>query len=350
MKLIFKLLSAAILCSISYSSCIFNETASDPLSDFSFIEPTHLPVINRIELEQYGIYKPGNIVKFDDKYIIQDQSDDYLIKAINAKESAVYKGFHRGNGPEEFILISSLQVVDSVPFVYDIVKKQLHKLSFNDSVITSEIVFTLSTEDRPSLVLNTSKGIVESGVFQEGWIKYSNAKGIQIATLDFPEFSVLDHLTSTDQSIIYMSTLMAAKPDGNKIAFATQKAGVLAIAEYSEDSLAEIVQKRYFPADVVKGANGQIAYRKEGKVGFCDISCSNDLIYALYSGKVRETAGSSAFHCQHMLVYDWDGNPVKHFILEQNMLSAKYDSESNKIYGIGYAPEGCILEYDLNEK
>ena len=126
---VFRALFAAILCSISYSSCSFNETASDPLSDFSFIEPTHLPVINRIELEQYGIYKPGNIVKFDDKYIIQDQSDDYLIKAINAKESSVYKGFHRGNGPEEFILISSLQVVDSVPFVYDIVKKLLPKVS-----------------------------------------------------------------------------------------------------------------------------------------------------------------------------------------------------------------------------
>lgn len=339
----------AVTCSIIFFSCTDDVKVTDPLSDFSSITPTYLSVTNCIDLESYEIYKPGNIVKYDDKYIVQDKYDDYLVKAIELNASTIYNGFHRGNGPDEFTSIGSLQVFDSEPFVYDIAKKQLHKLFFRDSVIISEVVCSILSEDRPFLVLNTGNGIVGSGVFQKDWIRFYTPKGMLVSALDFPEFSTLDNLTPADNSIIYMSTLMTTKPDGSRITCATQKAGVLSIVECLKDSLVEIVQKKYFPADVVKAPNGQVVYRKEGKVGFCDISCSNDLIYVLYSGKTREASGSTAYHCQHILVYDWDGNPVKHFVLEKELLSAKYDSERNLIYGIGYAPEGCIFEYDLNK-
>ncbi len=54
-------------------------------------------------------------------------------------------------------------------------------------------------------------------------------------------------------------------------------------------------------------------------------------------------------HCEHLLVYDRDGNPVKHYTLDIPLFSMKYDSEKNTIYGKGYNPEGIFVEYQLDD-
>lgn len=52
---------------------------------------------------------------------------------------------------------------------------------------------------------------------------------------------------------------------------------------------------------------------------------------------------------EHVLIYDWDGKPIKHLMLEKPIYgNLNYDSETHILYGIGYDPEGMILEYDLN--
>ena len=54
-------------------------------------------------------------------------------------------------------------------------------------------------------------------------------------------------------------------------------------------------------------------------------------------------------HCEHLLVYDWDGNPIKHYILDIPMWSMQYDIEKNSIYGIAYNPEGGFIEYQFSK-
>ena len=55
-------------------------------------------------------------------------------------------------------------------------------------------------------------------------------------------------------------------------------------------------------------------------------------------------------HCEHLLVYDWDGNPIQHYILGIPLSSVKYDKEKNTIYGIAYDPEGVFVEYQLDNQ
>jgi hypothetical protein len=52
-------------------------------------------------------------------------------------------------------------------------------------------------------------------------------------------------------------------------------------------------------------------------------------------------------HCEHLLVYNWNGVPVKYYHLEIPLYSMKYDKANNSIYGIGYNPEGVFIEYKL---
>ncbi len=73
-------------------------------------------------------------------------------------------------------------------------------------------------------------------------------------------------------------------------------------------------------------------------------------MYALYSGRTFTEHGMESHHCEHLLVYDWDGNPIQHYILGIPLSSVKYDKEKNTIYGICYDPEGVFVEYQLDNQ
>jgi hypothetical protein len=84
--------------------------------------------------------------------------------------------------------------------------------------------------------------------------------------------------------------------------------------------------------------------------GFVDVACTEDYVYTIYAGKNAEEHGSTdAFQGSHLLVYDWDGNPVRQYLLEKPLRSLGYDEASKTIYGISYDPEGVLIEYKLGD-
>jgi hypothetical protein len=43
-------------------------------------------------------------------------------------------------------------------------------------------------------------------------------------------------------------------------------------------------------------------------------------------------------HCEHLLVYDRDGNPVKHYTLDIPHFSMKYDNEKKQFMELDIIP------------
>jgi hypothetical protein len=52
-------------------------------------------------------------------------------------------------------------------------------------------------------------------------------------------------------------------------------------------------------------------------------------------------------HCEHLLVYDWEGNPVRRYILDIPIHKMIYNKDKNSIYGLAENPEGVLVEYQL---
>ena len=121
----------------------------------------------------------------------------------------------------------------------------------------------------------------------------------------------------------------------------------MSLSYIGENKLTEYKQIKYFSPtfSVIKGGN--ISYPKDEKVGFCNVECDDNYIYALYSGRTPNSHGELSHHCENILVYDWAGNPIKRYILDVPLWSRGYDSEKNCIYGIAYNPEGGFIEYQL---
>jgi hypothetical protein len=85
-------------------------------------------------------------------------------------------------------------------------------------------------------------------------------------------------------------------------------------------------------------------------VGIIALAVTNEYVFAIYSGKnVEDNGEPDAYQGSHLLIYDWDGNPVRQYLLEKPLYAMGYDAAGNTVYGISYDPEGVLIEYKLGE-
>lgn len=66
-------------------------------------------------------------------------------------------------------------------------------------------------------------------------------------------------------------------------------------------------------------------------------------IFVLFNGKLIDEEGSSLTN--KILVFDWNGNPLKVYLLNQDIFAFTVDAINKKIYGISDNPEYHIIEF-----
>lgn len=84
-------------------------------------------------------------------------------------------------------------------------------------------------------------------------------------------------------------------------------------------------------------------------LGFLDIAVTAEYIYALYSNKRYIQDGvDSEYSSTDILVFDWEGNPIKQIVLNQEIYFLAVSKTNNAIWGIGKTKEGdfTILKFE----
>ena len=333
-------------------SCKKEAVPNDPLLHFSkeiteIISPTSI-----LDLGKYEVFKPEIVLKYLNGYVVKSQTQENVITYIDLISNKTISGINRGDGPEELVSPSSIQKRGDDLFIYDLAKKKIYQLDIviNDSTISLSKDRTLNVEDRPFIIHMLDKGYIASGLFLKFWMAYLDDNGYILSSLNFPDFEDTKNFTDIELSTLYLSTLIAVSPNEQKVVCAAQKGGVLAFANLSSKGMEEYKLLKYHAPKISeshKRGNPNVAFSKDGKMGFSDVACNEKYVFTLYSGRTYRIHGTTCHHCEHLLIYDWDGNPVKHLVLDKPLFTMNYDAQSNKLYGVGYDPEGCILEYDL---
>ena len=91
--------------------------------------------------------------------------------------------------------------------------------------------------------------------------------------------------------------------------------------------------------------NPYVATKKSNKNGFFDVATSDELIYAIYSGKSFEEAGPSLDECEYLMIFDWDGNPVGCYKLNVPLYAICYSKQDRLLYGIPLGEEEILLKF-----
>lgn len=320
---------------------------NDPLEHFNMSAISKLSPSTVIDLEQYDILRPVGVVKQDSEYYIREKNNESIFTKINFVTKKKISGVNIGNGPEDILSIGGFQNRDNKILIYDINKNIIsHVIQNQHFQLTVEKFHKINYEKELFILSYADSTIIASGIFEDYWLSYLNLKDELLSYVDFPYFPEIEHLPGIQKSILFLSTHTSFSPDGKKLVAATQSLGVIAFYEITNlDEIIEKKEMKYFPPIFMVKERGNIAYDRKSKIGFCALDSDDKYVYALYSGRTFEKAGMESHYCDYLFVYDWNGVPVKCYYLEIPLYSMKYDRDNNSIYGIGYNPEGVLIEY-----
>ena len=341
-----------LLLSTALISC--SEAAvNNPIEHFSESKTEKISVSKQISLEEFDILKPTRALRMDNSsYMIQDGQQKNIFSLVNLQSKQVAKGGRMGNGPQEFTSIGSFQQVGDDVVVYDISHKRFSKIKvLSDTTLALQEIRRVDTEKRMFITHCIGSDIIASGMFKDYWLMHLGKENEICSTIDFPYFDEFKDISPILKSVLHCSTLIANAPNQKKVVAATMQHGVITFFDYTENQpLKAYKQLKYYAPNFKKyQIQGQdnIAFSKDNKIGFCSVACDNTYVYALYSGRTFNEYGMLSHHCENLLVYDWEGNPIKRYLLDIPLYSMQYDEKNRVIYGIAYNPEGVLVEYQL---
>lgn len=332
---------------IPFLSC--NKEINNPIRHFRESQRQVATHSRLIDLEEFDILKPVAAIRKDESYMIWDLNNEKLLHLVDFNTKNVIRGIKKGSGPGEVVAIIDLQFKEDNFFIFDPDRQKINRVYIScDTTLMLKEVEDIDSDKRLFAVNYQGSHLIATGLFEDAWFVSLKKNGEIISKADFPTFEETDNTTGMERSMLYISTHIANKPDKKKVVAATQNFGVLSFFNYINGSiLEEYKQIKYYGPKFTLPGRGGIAWSKDGRVGFCGLDCDDEYVYALYSGRTYTEYGMQNHYCEHLLVYDWDGNPVKHYVLDIPLFSMKYDKENNTIYGIGYNPEGFFVEYQL---
>lgn len=325
-----------------------NKTINTPIEHFEK-RPKHMLTASKIiDLEEFNILKPGLVIQKDDSYMIWDLNNENIFHLVNFDSKKVRKGVRKGIGPDEIVSVMGFQLKEDRFIVYDgDTKKINHIYISSDTALVLKEIEEIKYDKLLAVTDYQGSHIVATGLLEDAWFISLKENGEIISKVDFPDFEETHNTTGIEMSMLYLSTHFVHKPDKKKLVAATAYLGLLSFLDCIDGSLQEYKQNKYYGPEFSSPQKDYIAWSKDGLIAFCGLDCDDEYVYALYSGRTLTEHGMESHHCEHLLVYDWNGNPIKHYILNVPLISMKYDKEKNRIYGIGYDPEGVFVEYQL---
>ena len=95
--------------------------------------------------------------------------------------------------------------------------------------------------------------------------------------------------------------------------------------------------------------SGRPIRTKESKLAYQSLASTKDYIFALLSGTSPSEFENEdlAFYGKEIVVIDWNGNVVEHFITNEYLFSITVSSDGHSIYGVQHYPSVKLIKYEL---
>lgn len=334
------------LFSVLLSACPTKQVDNSPVSHFRRVPHKNLQISNRIDLESLDTYRPFSIKKDSHRYFVFDYARSNIFKIIDRSTLQVRQGVNYGNGPGELIYPTSFIKEKTGMTVYEINTMKRYLIMEDSDSALYIIDFQDIGVEAVSLPDFHGSYMAAKSWKGDSWIKYYK-DGIEIDSYGFPDFPETRDMETSVLVDAYKSGQHRFKPDGTRLAVVIDNGCALAIYDCDEKGINERILLNYFPPIFVrtKSDYSPTAVSMKCRTGFVGLECTDSFVYTLYAGKIVGDDVNKAWHGSHVFVYDWDGNPVAHYELEKELFAFGVDEKEGLLYGIGYDPEGCILEY-----
>jgi len=336
-------LIAIVIISMATVSC--NSSGKDKYLKTLRMKTESIVPIDSIDIEQFEAYQPDNILKIDDNWLLLSSTKgDYNLLFLNTETSERFFAIRRGRGPGEIVYGVSLHKYGNNNAIYYdynngiCISLDLQK-TINDRhpVLDTVGIFKESTA-RPLYLCFCNKAGFFSGNTTDKNIWYSlyDDAGDILSNVNALHYKELSKNRDFRVSIM-LSSKYVAKPDGTKVCVANVASPSLSFSNVNSGIMTEYKRYEIAPPEIDL---------KRNRTAFCGIDADDSFVYLLYSGHKIVGDTLPSHECNHLIVYNWNGCPVKHYRLSRNISSIHV--EGNCLTGSSDYPECKVYKYVLN--
>lgn len=306
-----------------------------------------------IVLEQLNILNPHYIQYKDSFLIFSSMTGEREIQFLNLQSQRITTRKVIGQGANEMPRYSLVRTSNHSSFCFadhrrgKIYEIDLERLKTDSNTIHS-LKYELPVKNKSDYFLRfieTNKYIYGIGLFKEGRI-YSYNKDNQTTniSMDYPTNEDILKLDMIHKGALFTGTIMA----GNDTSLVLSCFGLIDFYKILPDGSLKLKCKRhhFFPQFSGQEQGHLIIFKRDDTYGFSGIDADKKYVYLLYSGKNIKKEGEHAYNCPHLLVYDWNGYPIKHYKLSKPLYD--FCIAGNTLYGLSRERDPMVYIYSID--
>jgi hypothetical protein len=308
-----------------------------------------------------GIYRPSSIFILDTFLIIVSLDNEYCLHIFNANTFELIKKYGRkGRGPDEFMdpVLTWQRIADThdgkTLLIYDSKRRRLSEINIMD--LLSDSKKGIKSEVLPKEMINVSNIIFvkdsvalfsHSNEGNPGRFGLYNFKSHKTAFSPYlPDLGFKVH----PNNFYPLYNTSGACVDLQKQRFVAFPCllGELDFFDLSGNYFQSTIIER---VDEIKNAKYEkLIFETPGvRYYMTDLQSFNDKIYTLCTILIYPDLNNRPI--SEIYVFDWDGNPIKKYVLDREIFPFSYDARNNRFIGFSnYDEEYPFISYELNNK
>lgn len=254
--------------------------------------------------------------------------------------------YTRGKAPNELLNPMGMDYnpENSTFCIWDLGKQNvnLYKVTSNDFQLFRSINYS---GINPSIIrnLNDSTDVILTSIPNQALLVH-NKEGVQCSIpyqiLNEPGLNYFDYYYPSDIDVCTKSNLIFT---------ADPYLPYISAYSYSDERISKLWDKMVFqPKYTIKKKWRYIL--DDSYIGFKCISVSNNFIYLTHYGITRvqwDQEVQKKLDYIYLMIFDFDGNMVKHLILDQNVSYITVSPDDRVLYGLTEMPDRFIVKYQL---
>lgn len=339
----------SILIALSLSAC----SSKDDSIFSDFTRTVDLQLLDSLDLEKMEILNPHYIHYKDSFLIFHSMAGKKELEFWNLRSDLVTVRNVIGQGADEMPIYAIVDTDHPTSFcfanyrrgrIYEMNLEMLQK----DTATKHSLVYELPIKegDTPLRFYETGNYIFGIGMFGEGRIySFDKRTNKAMTCMDYPVHESIDPLDRRHKGALFSGTIMT----GNQNTLVLACFGTIDFYEIlPSGSLRQKQRYHYsFPKFQTAETGRTVTFDRDDIYAISGIDSDERFIYLLYSGKNVREKGNDAYNCPHLLVYDWEGNPVVHCLLTKSLYD--FSIGGGMLYGLSREVTPIVYVYSLKD-
>lgn len=297
-----------------------------------------------LEYPNDSIGSPSHIHVTKDYIILVEPKLEQLLSAYHKHTHTFSRFLSKGRGPNEMIDIQQINPWIQTDNAFCV----LHTFG-NTSFVLSPQDSTYQITQKIYLPENSSTFACDSNLFIGVLYGKKNHFYLKNSDSTFVHFGNFPQINNLSPAIIseLMDGYCINSPKNKKFAWFSIYGDAFEIYDYSDVSNPILITQNIstLPIFSVKKIRDEehAVFSQETKIGVVSITSNNKYIFALYNKNTLKDIAKlkdDIFFSNQILVYNWDGSPIKILNLNENVKAISFDETNNSLLCIACDDNG----------